>query len=86
MYLRHSNGFLMCCVCCECLLRWVYSITMRTCPYLVFNYCNASNIVLQTPIYASFMCDLFLLIYIYSASHSKVAPENVGLHLHVIPV
>jgi hypothetical protein len=23
---------------------------------------------------------------IYSASHSKVAPENVGLHLHVIPV
>jgi hypothetical protein len=22
----------------------------------------------------------------YSASHSKVAPENVGLHLHVIPV
>jgi hypothetical protein len=26
------------------------------------------------------------IYFYYSASHSKVAPENVGLRLHVIPV
>jgi hypothetical protein len=33
-----------------------------------------------------FTAFIYLQLWIYSASHSKVAPENVGLHLRVIPV